>query len=212
MRLFLSSQDFGNYPEVLVELVGDNTKTALISNAKDDWISNDRTEKTEEKKHEFRQLGFEVYEIDLRSYFNKAEELETLLKDFGLVWCTGGNTFMLRRAMAQSGLDTILAKRMAADNLAYGGSSAGAIVATPSLHGTELGDDPGMIPHGYNKKIIWEGLALVPFYIVPHFGSDWFGKEAEDMAAYLEKKNLPHKKLSDGQVIAINGDKEEFLG
>lgn len=212
MRLFLSSQDFGNYPEALVELVGDNTKTVFINNAKDDWSSEDRSEKTEEKKHEFRQLGFEVHEIDLRAYFDKPKQLEEALKDFGLVWCSGGNTFILRRALAQSGLDTILAKRLAEDSLCYGGSSAGAIIATPSLRGTELGDDPGLIPGGYKTEIIWDGLDLVSFHIVPHFGSDWFGKEAEDMAAYLEKNNLPHKKLSDGQVIIVNGDKKEFLG
>lgn len=33
------------------------------------------------------------------------ESLEAKLKEFGLVWAVGGNTFLLRRAMRQSGFD-----------------------------------------------------------------------------------------------------------
>lgn len=211
MRLFLSSEDFGKYPEALVELVGDNTKAAFINNAKDELSFEDRSEKTEEKKHSFHQLGFDVHELDLRSYFGQPNKLEKELKNYGLVWAAGGNTFVLRQAMKSSGLDKVLKKRLAEDSIAYGGSSAGSIVATPSLHGTELGDDSKVVPEHYDKKIIWEGLNLVPFYIVPHSNSDWFAKEADEMAGYLNTKKLPYRRLEDGQVIVIEGDKEEFL-
>lgn len=211
MRLFLSSEDFGRYPEALVELAGENTKVAFINNAKDDWTLEDRTEKTEEKKHAFNQLGFDVHEVDLRGYFGSPNKLEADLKDYGFVWASGGNTFILRRAMKASGLDNILKKRLADDSLIYGGSSAGSIVATPSLHGTEYGDDPSVIPEHYSKEIVWKGLNLVPFYIVPHYKSGWFGQEAADMEAYLKKKDLPYRTLEDGQVIIIEGRKKEFL-
>ncbi len=211
MRLFLSSEDFGRHPEALVELAGENTKVAFVNNAKDAWPDEDRLEKTEEKKQGFHQLGFEVHELDLRGFFGQPGLLEDELKTFGMVWASGGNTFILRRAMKASGLDKILQKRLADDSLVYGGSSAGSIVATPSLHGTELGDNPREIPKHYSKPIVWQGLGLVPFYIVPHFGSGWFGKEAGDMVAYLEKRKLPYKTLEDGQVIVIEGRKKELL-
>lgn len=211
MRLFLSSEGFGNYPEALVELVGDSVKTAFINNAKDYYSEEDRLEKTEEKKHGFRQLGFEVHEFDLRSYFGQADKLQDDLGDYGLVWASGGNTFILRRAMKASGLDKILLKRLADDSIAYGGSSAGSIVATPSLHGTELGDDSNVTPKGYDKTIVWEGLNSVPFHIVPHYKSDWFSKEADDMISYLKQHGLPYRTLQDGQVIVVDGDKTEFL-
>lgn len=211
MRLFLSSEDFGRYPEVLVGLVGENTKTAFINNAKDYYSTEDRLEKTEEKKQAFHKLGFEVHELDLRAYFGKPSELEEAINDFGLVWASGGNTFILRRAMAQSGLDYILKRRLGTDSLAYGGSSAGAIVATPSLRGTEPGDDPAAVPKGYQKEVIWEGLNLVDFHIVPHYQSDWFGKEAEGMEEYLKTHGLNYKTLKDGQVIVIDNDKKELF-
>lgn len=211
MRLFLSSEDFGKYPEALVELAGDNTKVAFVNNAKDNWSAEDRIEKTEEKKQGFHQLGFEVHELDLRGFFGQPKQLEEELKSFGMIWASGGNTFILRRAMKTSGLDKILQKRLGEDSLVYGGSSAGSIIATPSLHGTELGDDPNEIPQHYPREIVWQGLNLVDFYIVPHFKSDWFGKEADAMVAYLEKRKLPYKTLKDGQVIIIDGTKKELL-
>jgi dipeptidase E len=168
MRLFLSSQDFGIYPEVLIELTGNNKKVAFINNAKDDWSTYDRREKVEEKKVEFERLGFEFDELDLRGYFGKSNKLLNKLSSFGLVWAAGGNTFILRRAAAQSGLDKILKELIENDKLVYGGSSAGAILATPSLHGVEFGDDPKNIPEDYNEQIIWDGLNFVPFHIVPH--------------------------------------------
>lgn len=211
MRLFLSSEDFGRYPEALVELAGENTKVAFVNNAKDAWPDEDRLEKTEEKKQGFHKLGFEVHELDLRGYFGRPKLLEEELKTFGMVWASGGNTFILRRAMKVSGLDKVLQNRLADDSLVYGGSSAGSIIATPSLHGTELGDDPREISKHYSRPIVWQGLSLVPFYIVPHYRSDWFGREADSMAAYFMKRNLPYKTLEDGQVIIIEGQKKELL-
>jgi len=214
MRLFLSSQNLGNYPEKLAELAGTNRKVAYIGNAKDHWEPDVKTAKEEEHKAELAAAGLDAEIIDLRNYFGKPAELEKTINAgrYGLVWCSGGNTFILRRAFAYSGFDKILPKLLMSDKLAYGGSSAGAIIATPGLYGADLGDDPHEIPKGYKDEIIWEGLNLVKNYIVPHYGSDWFGTEAEAMAAFLEMEKLSYKKLADGQVIVIDGDKEEFLG
>jgi len=38
MRLFLSSQDLGNYPEVAAKLAGKNKKAAYLKNAQDDCL------------------------------------------------------------------------------------------------------------------------------------------------------------------------------
>jgi dipeptidase E len=116
--------------------------------------------------------------------------------------------------MAASGLDKILKKLLKYDKIMYGGSSAGSCVAAPSLHGVEYGDrpNPDIVPKGYpSKKIIWEGLNLVPFAIVPHQGSDWYGDKAAESIAYFKKHKIPYKPLSDGQVVVVRGDKTEFL-
>lgn len=214
MRLFLSSQDLGNYPKVARRLVGNNNRVAFIKNAQDDLPPSERSFSLPEKKVMFENAGFEFEELDLRDYFGKPDKLLNKLSNFGLVWCSGGNTFILRRAMAASGLDDILDKLLKDDKIMYGGSSAGSCVTAPSLHGIEFGDrpQPDIVPKEYpSKKIIWAGLNLVPFAIVPHQGSDWYGDKAAESIAYFKKHKIPHKSLSDGQVIVVDGEKEEFL-
>jgi peptidase E len=58
-----------------------------------------------------------------------------------MFWATGGNAFVLRKALQRSGVDQVLDARVRAGSLAYGGSSAGACVAGSTLRGLELIDD-----------------------------------------------------------------------
>lgn len=211
MRLFLSSQNFGNYPEVFLKMMGSNKKLAYVENAKDDWSDEDRKNKLEEHRAQCQEQGFDFWELDLRDYFGKPAELEKALEGSGGIWISGGNTFFLRKAFAYSGLDKLLIEWIKADKLAYGGSSAGSIIITPSLRGSEHGDYPDVVPAGYKEGIIWEGLNLVPFYVVPHYKSDWWGKEAEQMKHYLEDNKLDYYALEDGQVVVVDGDKTEVL-
>lgn len=211
MRLFLSSEDFGRYPQELVKLVGKNKKTIFINNAKDYATDDDRSQNSHENIAELTELGLEVEEIDLRHYFDKSQKLADKLQGYGLVWCSGGITFLLRRAMADSGLDKILVDLLDKDLIVYGGSSAGSVVMAPSLRGVELADDSSAVKAIYGKEIIWEGLGMIDIYLVPHYGSDWFSAESEAMAGYLKQHSLPYQTLQDGQVYLVDGQKQQLL-
>lgn len=213
MRLFLSSENLGNYPEIFLKMVGDG-KLAVNHNAIDYWSDKDRQEKVEAHLEQLKDQGFKPEELDLRDFFAKQDKLAKKMEEFSGMFVFGGNTFILRRAMAASGLDRILQDWIPGNRLAYGGSSAGSCICAKSLHGIEQGDRPHPedVPSDYpSKEIIWDGLGLVDFMVVPHYGSTWFAKEADATIKYLEKHGLPYKILKDGQVIIINGDKEEFL-
>ncbi len=210
MRLYLSSQNVGNHVHRLVDMVGKNRTVAYISNAKD-YSSLERRLKIPVHRTEFESLGFKFKEYDLRKYIGKSTELEAEITKFGLVFATGGNTFLLRRAMHDSGLDKIIIEGLKKDKFVYGGSSAGSIVACPSLKGVETGDDPEAVEKIYHKEVIWEGLNLVNFYLSVHHGSAWFGREAEAMVDFFKLHNMPYKTLSDGQVLVVDNDKQEIL-
>ncbi|HSX18123.1 MAG TPA: Type 1 glutamine amidotransferase-like domain-containing protein [Candidatus Saccharimonadales bacterium] len=214
MRLFLSSQDLGNYADVAAKLAGKNKKALYIKNAQDDLPPEERNFSTPEKKKMFEAAGFIFEEIDLRDYFGKTEKLAKKLSEAGSFWSAGGNVFVLRRAFAASGLDKILLDMLKKDEILYGGWSAGSMIMTPDLKGADWDetDRPDIIPKGYKEsKIIWEGLALVPFYIVPHIGNEMFGDRPKGMVNYYETNNLPYYALKDGQVVVVDGDKTEFL-
>lgn len=213
MRLFLSSQDLGNYAEVAAKMAGSNNKALFIKNAQDNKSEEERNWSNPEKKKMFEDVGFEFEMIDLRDYFSKPEQLEKKVSQAGSFWSSGGNTFILRRAMKASGLDTILKKLISEDKIMYGGWSAGAMITGPDLKGPIWSEDDksNIIPDGYETKVIWEGLNLVQFYIVPHFGSDIHGDSPQILADYYKAKKIRHYLLKDGQVIIINGNKEELL-
>jgi dipeptidase E len=213
MRLFLSSQDLGNYADVAAKMAGANKKALYIKNAQDNLPLEERNFSTPEKKKMFEAAGFEFEEIDLRDYFGEPEKLLNKLSNYGSFWSSGGNVFILRRAFAASGLDKILIDLLKKDRILYGGWSAGAMVMAPDLKGPDWSeeDKSNIIPEGYDPKIIWQGLNLVPFYIVPHLGSEIHGASPQKLANYYKSKKLRHYALEDGQVVVVDGDKTELL-
>lgn len=189
-------------------------KLGISENAKDDWEETERSAKVQEHSDQLREQGFDPVEIDLRKYFGKEKELRKKIEELSGLFVLGGNTFILRRAMASSGLDKILKVLLPEEKLVYGGSSAGSCVMAPSLKGMEEGDkpQPDAVPDVYPlKQTVWDGLGLVPFAVVPHYKSDWFGKEAERWVDYLKAHKRQYYALKDGQVVVVDGDKVEVL-
>jgi dipeptidase E len=209
MRLFLSSYRFGDYSDALLTLVGDEAEAAVITNAKDDKSDAERLQSVKELFADFNDIGIKPHEVDLRRYFEGSEGLREELSKYGFVWVAGGNTFVLRRALKTSGADNILVKLVYADDIVYGGESAGAIIATPTLMGVEFGDDPYVVPAGYTDEEVTDGLHFVPYAIVPHYESGWDGQDR--MVDVLEEAGMPYKTLTDTQVIVAVGAEEETL-
>lgn len=210
MRLFLSSYRFGDYGDVLQELIGEEATVGVITNAKDYNKLEERRKSVEAQFDSFRELGIEPHEIDLRPFFGHADLLALELEKHKFIWVGGGNTFVLRRALRASGGDVLLRDYVQADKCIYGGESAGAIMATPTLQGVEFGDDPYIVPDGYTDEEIWDGLGFVSHAIVPHYESAWEGSER--MVEVLEEDGVPYKTLNDHQVLLVVGNDEEILG
>lgn len=211
MRLFLSSQGFGNHADRLLKMMGHNKKVLFVDNAKDYLADSERTAHVAKKRLEFEHVGLQFEELDLRDYFGKKNDLAQRLDGVGLLFMSGGSTFILRRAMKYSGLDELIIDNLARDTFVYAGSSAGSCVAAPHLHGTEYGDPPDKIPAGYQDEVIWSGLGLVDFHIVPHYLSDWFGASAHQMEQYCKDHDVPYITLTDGQVYVVDGATRELL-
>jgi len=210
MRLYLSSFRFGDRIDLLLDMVGKGGRVGLISNAVD-MIPEDARENYRRTVHdpaaELRDHGLDVSDLDLRRYFGKPDELEKELAKLDLIWAAGGNTFLLRRAMRQSGFDALIGKFLAEDRFVYGGWSAGAIVACPNLRGIDLMDDPNTLADGYDPAIVWEGLNLIPFHIVPHYDSPHPETElAEKAVVFMLDQAMPYRTMRDGDVLIRDAD------
>ncbi len=204
MRLYLSSLRFGDRFDLLLAMVGQGARAAVISNALD-LVPPAARETYARTVHdpvaELASHGLDAADLDLRHYFGKEDALEAVLADLDLVWVTGGNAFLLRRAMRQSGFDRLIGPLLERDKLVYGGWSAGAVVASPSLRGMDLMDDPVQVAEGYDPQIIWDGLNLIAFHLVPHFGSGPDAPAAEKVTAYMLDQAMPYRTMQDGDVL-----------
>lgn len=203
MHLYLSSYRLGNERAKLVEVAHATKKAAVIANALDHSKELERKAAgTLREIRELEQLGFEASEVDLREFFGRPELLRQRLANVGLLWVVGGNSFLLRRAFKQSGLDEYLLSLRGDDSLVYAGYSAGAVVVTPTLRGIEFADPPDLIADGYDPEVLWDGLGLVPFSIAPHYRSEHPDSGlSERCVEYFVAHEMPFRPLRDGQVI-----------
>lgn len=213
--MYLSSYLWGNHPEKILELLGDNTKQALIiTNSADQYPEDGIVERFKQDQEFFASYGIESARLDLRNYFKKDKnELKELMKNYGLVWVRGANVFVLRRAMKQSGFDEIIVKMLKEDKIMYGGYSAGACVMGSTLHGLELVDDAYLTPEKYESATIWDGLNIVPYAIAPHYKSNHpETKLIDDAISYFNTHGIPYKALKDGEAIVLDGNEIVTLG
>ena len=207
MKLYLSSYKIGNNPLELINLVNkQNAKVAVIDNALD--YSDDLQRRNESLKAELdsmKSLGFNPEHVDLRNYFDSDDGLLNKLKQFDAVWVRGGNSFILRKAMAQSRFDLVIEELIKPNKLVYAGYSAALAVISPSLDGVHLVDDPNVEVEGYDKEIIWEGYGLIDFYPIVHYQSNHSeSKLVDSELEYVKSKDYPYRTLRDGDSIIID--------
>jgi dipeptidase E len=212
-RLYLSSYQIGQAPQELKALVAPGTRAAIIMNALDMYGAR-LPDQIESHIQALAELGIESDELDLRDFFGQNKRMRESLARYGLIWAVGGNAFLLRRAMRASGLDEIVRSRVNDGSLVWAGFSAGSVVATPTLRGIEIIDDPGETPEGYeNTEPMWDGLGFVPYSIAPHYRSDHPESQIVEMLVeHFEVNNMPFKTLRDGEAIVVNGDAERTVG
>lgn len=202
MKLYLSSYRLGQRANDLKSMVSGTKRIGVICNALD--FSNDQAALESGRNREFSELkalGLHPEEVDLREYFGAENQLCSVINRLDALWVRGGNTFILRRAMYQSGLDKILLEKRQDTDFVYAGYSAGACVVTPTLTGIHLADDPETVPSGYMETAIWDGLNLVPFCIAPHYRSNHPESELIEKSVkfFIDNKTL-FIALRDGEV------------
>ncbi len=205
MRLYFSSYRFGDRIDLLLAMLPEGARAGVITNAADLFTPEAREayyRTVYDPLGELRVRGVDAHLLDLRAYFGKPEDLKSKLDTLDLVWATGGNTFLLRRAMRQSGFDTLVHDFLAADRFVYGGYSAGAVVACPNLRGIDLMDEPERVAPGYDPAVIWEGLNLIPFHLVPHYDSAHPESAAADkVTAFMLDQAMAYRTMRDGDVL-----------
>lgn len=208
MKLFLSSMAISKeQSDAFARLVGKKPKDirlALIENAADvygadsiDWVI--------ENREAIKARGYKVELVDLREYKGRQLDLRTKLASKDVVWLGGGNTFYLRWILKDVGADNII-KELVQNGMIYGGGSAGAIVAGPTLKFFENADDPKESP-----EVIVEGLNLTEKVVVPHIRNKDYGGIVGSISKSLQRDGYETIEITDEQVAVIDGNNIQIL-
>jgi len=204
VRLYLSSFRLGDHPQRLFELAGHGRRLALVANALDGSLEQVRWAGVDREVTELASLGFLVTEIDLRDGLAATKRLP----EADVIWVRGGNVFVLRRTLADSGADAIVVDLLERDAIVYAGYSAGVCVLAPDLHGLERVDDVTAV-----HDPIYDGLGVLDRPVVPHVDSPGHPetRDCDVLSAELTRAGRCHWALSDGDVLLARNSTVERL-
>ncbi|HKD20048.1 MAG TPA: dipeptidase PepE [Thermoanaerobaculia bacterium] len=151
----------------------------------------------------FERMGFALDAAD------EASDMRAAVRNAEAVFIGGGNTFRLLSALYELDLLEPIRHRVA-EGMPYVGSSAGAIVAGPSLGTTK--DMPIVEPPSF------DALALVPFQLSPHYldpdpTSTHMGETQEErIGQFLEEHDRTVVGLREGAILRVDGDGVTLTG
>jgi len=203
MKLFLTS--IGIIPEIeseFIKLLGkapQDTKLVFISTASN--IEPD-TSYVKEDKENLARLGFtNIPEVDLAK--ETISSLPEKLKDAGIIFVEGGNTFYLLKHVRESGFALALRPFLERGGV-YVGVSAGSIIAGPNI------ESAGWKYADINTVDLTDlaALALVPFAVTPHYCP----QVAQAVTESAAKVGYPVIALTDRQAILVNEGKAQIIG
>lgn len=191
-----------------MDLVGktrpEDIRIALIENAGDvydeskkDFVYNGR--------NSIQAHGFKVDLVDLEEYRLGKKSLLPRLEKADAIWIGGGNSYYLRWILRETRADTII-QGLVARGTVYGGGSAGAIVAGPTLKHFEPADDPGDAP-----EVIYQGLNLTDVVVVPHWANQKYGNIVKNVEEKLQLDNYNVAHITDDQALIINGKEHKVI-
>ncbi|MCR4329242.1 MAG: peptidase E [Candidatus Roizmanbacteria bacterium] len=205
MKYYLSSYRLGNETNMLEKLIAETSgKFAYIPNALD-FTSADpirREKHISSDMSDFESHGASIELLDLKKYFGDMDKLKNTLSNYGGVYVSGGNTFVLRQAMKLSGLDKILLELADKSNFLYVAYSAGVCVLTPSLKPYAITDDANNFPYKQMNEQVWDGLNILSFAFEPHYQSEHPESASTDKEIQhcIDSKIL-FKAYRDGEVL-----------
>jgi len=175
--------------EEIRDLVGSGRKVVFVP-----YALSDRRDYASKAQERFRAMGLSLKSV------HDASNLARTVEEAGAIFIGGGNTFRLLKGLQEHHLVDPIRRRVAA-GVPYIGSSAGSIVACPSLKTTK--DMPVVQP------LSFEALDLVPFQISPHYldpepTSTHMGETQEErILQFLEENEEPVVGLREGSMLRV---------
>ena len=199
-RLFLASEINIVASHIANQLKNSSQKlkTVFISTAEE--VETGDKQWVKDNKNGLIDSGFDVFDYTITG--KKYQQIVEDLKNVDVIHVNGGNPFYLLLQARKSGFDKFVKQYIKQGGI-YTGSSAGSIIASPNI-----GISKVLKRESYEKELkTFEGLNLVDFIILPHWGSSGF--KSEYRLKRLQTAYKPENKiilLNDNQYVYVEND------
>ena len=200
MRLLLLSLGIGSVPEFLAVVSPRSAgplRLAYVGDAARPFVEESFVQA---EREQLSALGHDLIDTSLGDL--SPAGVAAVLDTTDAVYVAGGSTFALLAAMRTSGADKVLVERVRA-GLPYIGSSAGSVVAGPSIEPVSLMDDPADAP-GLTDRT---GLGLVDTVVIPHADGALPPYPPTLIAETVQRyqRSYPLTLLEDDQALLVDG-------
>lgn len=203
MKLFLTSSCVSeNLREPFLKFLGkcpDKVKFYFIPTATD--VEEDKFY-TCKSLDDFSAIGINPIWYTLK--FKTKQQISLELSDADVIWIGGGNTFYLLDSMRRTGAMGVIDDLVRNKGVIFGGTSAGTIVATPTIEIAGWGDDSDT---NEVKISDFQAFNFVNFFTQVHYSPVMH----KDMLI-SQKANSPIYAIPDGAAVQVIDGKITTLG
>lgn len=149
--------------------------------------------------------GFELTDYTFTG--KTKEEVEDFLKDFDVIYVSGGNTFWLLGKIQESDSAKVIIDFVESGKI-YIGTSAGSIIAGPDIYPTR-----NLVKFENAPKLEdYSGLGLVDFMIYPHWGAkDFETKQAGERMKNSWSEKYPIILLPDNSYMEVKEESYRII-
>lgn len=146
-----------------------------------------------------REQGLELVELPIAS--TPIEEVDRILSSVDGVYVAGGETFDLMYVLRSTGADELLSRHVRG-GLPYLGTSAGAVIAGPSIEPVSLLDSPDTAPLLTDHR----GLGWIDYVIIPHASGTASPFPIDVFAETVRRFGTDHRLvlLRDGEALLVD--------
>jgi len=137
-------------------------------------------------------------EFDLKD--KSEEDLRNAVQGMDIIYCTGGNTYVILEWMKKTNFKNVLDDFFAWDGI-YIGTSAGSIVMGPDIEFVGKVDD-----RSKSDLTDLNALVYLDYYILPHMDQPKFAAALAPVIERMKADGRDIRLLNDDEFIWINGD------
>ena len=198
MKLFLTSSCISqNLREpflIFLDKDPGHTKLYFIPSASD--VEDDKFY-TCESMDDFSAIGIDPIWYALK--YKTRDRIEKELAGADVIWVNGGNTFYLLDIARKTGFMDVVSNLVRNKGVMYGGTSAGSILASPTIESAGWGGDGA----DKNKVGITDltSFNFVPFTTLVHYEP---AKEKTELLKY--KQNIAFYAIEDGGAVEVSDE------